>query len=45
MNFQDMNNMTVPLTFDISNEDSPIAFGMDVKIFSITDKILTPLEL
>lgn len=40
-----MNNSPVSLTFDITNDNSPIKVGMDVKKNSITDTTKTPKRL
>lgn len=42
MLFQDMDNKAVAITFDVTDDDSPIIVGMDIKMHTITDNIANP---
>lgn len=39
---QDMNNKSVSMIFDVTNDGSPIVVGMDVKKYTTTDNLSSP---
>lgn len=42
---QDMNDQTTSIRFDVTDDESPITIGMDVKLYSITDNIASPSQI
>lgn len=45
LTIQDMHDKAVSLTFDLSEDDSPLVIGLDAKRHSITDNLSTPARL
>lgn len=45
LSIQDINNNVTHLTFDLTDDDSPLTIGMDVKLYYVTDNLSSQSNL
>lgn len=45
LHMQDMDGKSVEINFDITNDESPVIIGMDLKRYSVTDNLSSPPQL